>query len=56
MKIHCRKNAILYECAVDEQRAEHRQHKKKLKAQEVQLPQIEPVPMTVEPIEDPSQG
>ncbi len=40
-----------YEQAVDEQRAELRQYKKKLKAQEAQ---IEPVPLTIE--EDLSQN
>jgi hypothetical protein len=40
-----------YERAVDEQRAELRQYKKKLKGQ---LPQIEPVPLTIE--EDLTQG
>jgi len=42
--------AYWYERAVDEQRAELRQYKKKLKGQ---LPQIEPVPLTIE--EDRSQ-
>jgi DNA-binding CsgD family transcriptional regulator len=42
-----------YEQAVDEQRAELRQYKKKLKAQN-QLPLVEPVPLTIE--EDLSQG
>ena len=36
-----------YERAVDEQRAELRQYKKKTKAQ-IQLPQVEPVPLTIE--------
>jgi hypothetical protein len=38
-----------YERAVDEQKAEMRQYKKKLKAQEVQaqLPQIETIPLTI---------
>jgi hypothetical protein len=43
-----------YEQAVDEQRAEIRQYKKKTKAQEAQLPEVEPVPLTME--EDRSQG
>ena len=38
---------------VDEQRAELRQYKKKAKAQ-TQLPQVEPVPLTIE--EDLSQS
>jgi hypothetical protein len=42
-----------YEQAVDEQRAVLRQYKKKTKAQ-TQLPQVEPVPLTIE--EDLSQN
>jgi DNA-binding CsgD family transcriptional regulator len=41
-----------YDQAVDEQKAEIRQYKKKLKAREP--PQIEPLPMTIEPIGDAS--
>ena len=45
-----------YERAVDEQKAELRQYKKKAKAQN-QLPQVEPVSLTIEDVEeDPSQG
>jgi phage-related protein len=45
-----------YEQAVDEQKAELRQYKKKTKTQ-TQLPQIEPIPLTIEEIEeDLSQG
>ena len=40
-----------YERAVDEQKAELRDYKKKEKAQ-IQLPQVEPVPMTIEEIEE----
>ena len=40
-----------YERVVDEQKAELRQYKKKLKGQ---LPQVEPVPLTIE--EDLPQG
>jgi hypothetical protein len=42
-----------YERAVDEQRAELRVYKKRAKSQ-TQLPQVEPVPLTIE--EDLSQG
>lgn len=42
-----------YERAVDEQRAELRQYKKKTKAQ-TQFPQVEPVPLTIE--DEISQG
>jgi len=42
-----------YEQAVDEQRAELRQYKKRVKTQ-TQLPQVEPVTLTIE--EDLSQG
>jgi hypothetical protein len=45
-----------YELAVDEQKRELREYKRKVKCQ-TQLPQIEPVPLTVEAVgEDPSQG
>lgn len=40
-----------YERAVDEQKAELRDYKKKEKAQ-IQLHQVEPVPMTIEEIEE----
>ena len=40
-----------YERAVDEQRAELRQYKKKAKAQ-IQHPQVEPVPLIIEEIEE----
>jgi hypothetical protein len=40
-----------YEEAVDEQRAELRQYKKKAKAQ-IQLPHVEPVPLTIENVEE----
>jgi hypothetical protein len=40
-----------YEQAVDEQKAELRQYKKKSKAQ-IQLPQVEPIPMTIEAVEE----
>jgi DNA-binding CsgD family transcriptional regulator len=45
-----------YERAVDEQKKELREYRKKAKAQEAQaqLPQVEPVPLTIE--EDLSQG
>jgi len=45
-----------YERAVDEQKAELRGYKKREKTQ-IQLPQVEPVPLTIEDIEeDLSQG
>jgi hypothetical protein len=45
-----------YERAVDEQKKELREYKKKAKAQDAhaQLPQVEPVPLTVERIEEDS--
>jgi hypothetical protein len=46
--------SIDYEQAVNEQKKELREYKKKEKAQEeqIQLPQIEPVPLTIEEIEE----
>lgn len=45
-----------YEQAVDEQKKELREYKKKTKAQEAQAqhPQVEPVPLTVERIDEAS--
>jgi hypothetical protein len=40
-----------YERAVDEQKKELREFKKKVKAQ-TQLPKVEPIPLTVEDIEE----
>ena len=50
-----------YEQAVNEQKKELREYKKKEKAQEeqIQLPQIEPVSLTIEDVEEdlpPAQG
>jgi len=45
-----------YERAVDEQKKELREFNKKAKAQDAQLTQIEPVPLTVERIEESSPG
>jgi DNA-binding CsgD family transcriptional regulator/glutaredoxin len=47
--------SIDYEQAVNEQKKELREYKKKEKAQEedqIQLPQIEPIPLTIEEIEE----
>jgi DNA-binding CsgD family transcriptional regulator/glutaredoxin len=47
---------VEYEMAVTEQKKELREYKKRAKSQ-TQLPQVEPVPMTIEIIEEnPSQG